>query len=72
MSQDNLSDEILHLFANHILDIISDGSIHHMAGIGWDIDGKLLITHRALNLTLKPGPLLIIRDGQFLLNGERT
>jgi hypothetical protein len=38
--------------------------------IGIDLDGILLINYRAIELSLKPGPVFIIRNGEFSLGGE--
>ncbi|KAI5463578.1 hypothetical protein BGZ63DRAFT_462815 [Mariannaea sp. PMI_226] len=39
--------------------------------IGADLDGVLLINYRAVESSLRPGPIFMIRGGQFLLAGER-
>ncbi|KAL3963131.1 hypothetical protein ACCO45_000135 [Purpureocillium lilacinum] len=38
--------------------------------IGADLDGFLLVNYRAVEQSLRPGPIFIIREGQFLLDGE--
>ena len=38
--------------------------------IGVDLDGILLISYRAVEPSLRPGPVFIIREGQFSLGGE--
>jgi hypothetical protein len=39
--------------------------------IGVDLDGVLLLNRRAVEPNLEPGPIFIIREGEFSLNGER-
>jgi hypothetical protein len=39
--------------------------------LGIDIDSMLLILYRAIETSLRPGPVLIIRSGEFNLQGDR-
>jgi hypothetical protein len=39
--------------------------------LGIDFDGMLLIDYRAVEPSLEPGPIFIIREGEFALGGER-
>jgi hypothetical protein len=39
--------------------------------VGADFDGMLLIDYRAVEPSLEPGPIFIIREGEFSLGGER-
>lgn len=39
--------------------------------IGIDLDGLLLIDYRSIETSLKPGPIFILREGEFSLAGDR-
>ncbi|KAF2239186.1 hypothetical protein EV356DRAFT_502172 [Viridothelium virens] len=39
--------------------------------LGISIDGTLMVNYRAIEPNLRPGPWLILRDGQFSLHGEQ-
>lgn len=39
--------------------------------LGINADGMLVALHRAVEMSLLPGPVLMIRDGEFNLNGDR-
>ena len=52
----------------HAEDIITSNQ-HKFLGL--NIDGMLLILYRAIETTLLPGPVLVVREGDFSLYGDR-
>jgi len=39
--------------------------------LGVNIDGMVMVNYRAIESSLQPGPCVIVRDGQFSLQGEQ-
>jgi len=54
--------------SKHARDIITSNS-HKFLGL--DIDGMLLILYRAVETSLQPGPIFVIRTGEFKLQEDR-
>lgn len=54
--------------SEHSMDVVRSNQ-HKFLGL--DIDGILMINYRAVEHSLRPGPVFLLRDGEFSLHGER-
>ncbi|KAL9115417.1 MAG: hypothetical protein Q9227_000738 [Pyrenula ochraceoflavens] len=70
LHRDSLAQQISQLCSGSFYaeDVIQSNQ-HKFLGV--NVDGMLLIDYRAVEQSLKPGPIFLIREGDFSLHGDR-